>query len=254
MNQSRRLFIGGNWKSNGTLKLANELVTSLQTCEYNTDRCEVVVAPTFIHLSTVQSLLNNSSIIVSAQNVSSTGDGAFTGEISAQQLVDLGIQWTIIGHSERRHLFNETNEIVGKKVGLAQKAGLKVIACIGETLDQRTANQTQEVCFAQLDAIAKNVTNWDNIVIAYEPVWAIGTGKTATSDQIQPFHAELREWISKNVGEAQSQSIRIIYGGSVTDQNCNELITLPDVDGFLVGGASLKPQFNKIISSSLLKN
>ncbi|KAK8536130.1 hypothetical protein V6N13_009509 [Hibiscus sabdariffa] len=178
--------------------------------------------------------------------------GAFTGEISAEMLVNLSIPWVIIGHSERRALLKESNEFVGDKVAYALSQGLKVIACIGETLEERESGSTMAVVAAQTKAIADKVTNWDNVVLAYEPVWAIGTGKVATPAQAQDVHRELRKWLSENVSGAIAESTRIIYGGSVNGANCKELAAQPDVDGFLVGGASLKPEFVDIIKSATL--
>ncbi|KAK9755230.1 hypothetical protein RND81_01G011300 [Saponaria officinalis] len=168
-------------------------------------------------------------------------------------LVNLGINWVILGHSERRALLNETNEFVADKVAYALSQGLKVIACVGETLEQREAGTTMEVVAAQTKAIADLVTNWDNVVVAYEPVWAIGTGKVASPAQAQEVHLELRKWLKDNVGAEVAESTRIIYGGSVNGGNCKELAAQPDVDGFLVGGASLKPEFIEIVKSAEVK-
>ncbi|KHG20119.1 Triosephosphate isomerase, cytosolic [Gossypium arboreum] len=168
-------------------------------------------------------------------------------------LVNLSIPWVIIGHSERRALLNESNEFVGDKVAYALSQGLKVIACIGETLEERESGSTMAVVAAQTKAIAGKVTNWDNVVLAYEPVWAIGTGKVATPAQAQEVHCELRKWLHENVGGDIAASTRIIYGGSVNGANCKELAAQPDVDGFLVGGASLKPEFVDIIKAAMVK-
>lgn len=254
MNGNRKILIGGNWKSNGTVKFTQTHCNFLNTIEFDKERCEVVVSPTFVHILQAKSILDQSNVRVAAQNVSATNEGAFTGEISSQQLVDLGVNWTIIGHSERRQYYHETDEVVGKKVNIANKSGLNVIACIGEKLEEREANKTLEVCFSQLSAISKNVTKWSNVVIAYEPVWAIGTGKSATPEQVQEVHSALRKWLHDNVGDNESNSVRIIYGGSVTESNCKVLITLNDIDGFLVGGASLKEGFKAIIESYKFKN
>ncbi|TYI67266.1 hypothetical protein E1A91_D08G004800v1 [Gossypium mustelinum] len=168
-------------------------------------------------------------------------------------LVNLGIPWVIIGHSERRALLNESNEFVGDKVAYAVSQGVKAIACIGETLEQRESGSTMAVVAAQTKAIAEKVTNWENVVLAYEPVWAIGTGKVATPAQAQEVHCELRKWLNDNVNSEVAASTRIIYGGSVNGANCNELAAQPDVDGFLVGGASLKPEFVHIIKAATVK-
>lgn len=179
--------------------------------------------------------------------------GAYTGEIAPEQLADAGYKWTILGHSERRQLFGANDETVGKQVKAALNAGLNIIACCGETIEERKADQTMNVVTRQLTAIGSNVgnNNWDKIVIAYEPVWAIGTGVTATAKQAQEVHQQIRQWMQKNYGENIANSTRIIYGGSVNAKNCDELIAERDIDGFLVGGASLKgDEFATIITSS----
>ncbi|KAF5453552.1 hypothetical protein F2P56_028449 [Juglans regia] len=168
-------------------------------------------------------------------------------------LVNLGIPCVILGHSERRLLLNESNEFVGDKVAYALAQGLKVIACVGETLEQRESGSTMDVVAAQTKAIADRVSNWANVVLAYEPVWAIGTGKVATPAQAQGVHFELRKWLHANTSPEVAAATRIIYGGSVNGANCKELAAQPDVDGFLVGGASLKPEFIDIIKSAEVK-
>ncbi|KAJ6895465.1 hypothetical protein NC651_021845 [Populus alba x Populus x berolinensis] len=214
---------------------------------------EVVVSPPFVFLPVVKGLLRP-DFQVAAQNCWVRRGGAFTGEISAEMLVNLGIPCVILGHSERRSLLNESNEFVGDKVAYALSLGLKVIACVGETLQQRESGSTMAVVAAQTKAIAANVSYWDNVVLAYEPVWAIGTGKVATPAQAQEVHLELRKWLHDNVGAEVAASTRIIYGGSVNGANCKELAGQPDVDGFLVGGASLKPEFIDIIKSATVKS
>ncbi|XWS65992.1 hypothetical protein CRYUN_Cryun05aG0161800 [Craigia yunnanensis] len=213
---------------------------------------EVVVSPPFVFLPLVKSLLRP-DFHVAAQNCWVKKGGAFTGEVSAEMLVNLSIPWVIIGHSERRLILKELNEFVGDKVAYALGQGLKVIACIGETLEQREAGSTMEVVAAQTKAIAAKVSNWADVVLAYEPVWAFGTGKVATPAQAQEVHSELRKWLQGNVSPEVAASPRIIYGGSVTAANCKELAAQPDVDGFLVGGASLKPEFTDIIRSAEVK-
>ncbi|KAG2673472.1 hypothetical protein I3760_13G092200 [Carya illinoinensis] len=249
----RKFFVGGNWKCNGTGEEVKKIVTTLNEAEVpSEDVVEVVVSPPFVFLPLVKSLLR-SDFHVSAQNCWVRKGGAFTGEVSAEMLVNLGIPWVILGHSERRALLNESNEFVGDKVAYALSQGLKVIACVGETLEQRESGSTVAVVAAQTKAIADKVSNWENVVLAYEPVWAIGTGKVATPVQAQEVHVELRKWLHNNVGADVSASTRIIYGGSVNGANCKELATKPDVDGFLVGGASLKPEFIDIIKSATVK-
>lgn len=165
-------------------------------------------------------------------------------------LKDVGADWVIIGHSERRAIFGESDELVAEKTAFALAEGMKVIACIGETLQEREAGQTEAVVFRQMKAIAAQVKDWTNVVVAYEPVWAIGTGKTASPAQAQDVHAALRKWLVDNVSADVSASLRIQYGGSVTAANCRELGSQPDIDGFLVGGASLKPEFVQIVNAT----
>lgn len=164
-------------------------------------------------------------------------------------LKDVGVNWVILGHSERRTVFGEPDQLVADKVAHALEAGLKVIACIGETLQEREANKTEEVVFRQTKAIAAAIKDWSKVVLAYEPVWAIGTGKTATPQQAQDVHQSLRQWLKDNVSAEVADSVRIQYGGSVTSANCKELAQQQDIDGFLVGGASLKPEFINIINA-----
>jgi len=210
---------------------------------------EVVVGCPAIYLEFARAGLP-ATIGVAAQNCYKVAKGAFTGEISPAMIKDVGCEWAIIGHSERRAIFGESDQLVAEKVTHALESGLKVIACIGETLEEREAGKTEEVVFRQTKAIVGGVgADWTNVVIAYEPVWAIGTGKTATPQQAQDVHNSLRKWLSANVSEAVASSVRIQYGGSVTAANAKELAACPDIDGFLVGGASLKPEFIDIINA-----
>lgn len=164
-------------------------------------------------------------------------------------LKDVGATWVILGHSERRQIFGESDELIAQKIVHALEQGLKVIACIGETLEEREAGKTNEIVFRQMKAFTDVVKDWSNVVLAYEPVWAIGTGKTATPQQAQDVHAALRKWLIDNVSADVSATLRIQYGGSVTAANCKELAAKPDIDGFLVGGASLKPEFVNIVNA-----
>lgn len=209
---------------------------------------EVVVAPPMLYLAQVVADITK-NVAVSAQNCYKATKGAFTGEISPEMIKDVGGKWVILGHSERRHIFGESDELIGQKVGHALTSCISVIACVGELLSERENNVTSEVIFRQMGAIAANVSDWNKVVIAYEPVWAIGTGKTATPDQAQDVHDLTRKWLKDNVSSDIANSVRIIYGGSVNAKNCRELATRPDVDGFLVGGASLKPEFIEIINA-----
>lgn len=185
------------------------------------------------------------------------GYGAYTGEVSADMLMDFGVTWTIVGHSERRVGFGmpgEPNELVGRKTASALGAGMSVIACIGEHLSDRENGFTLDVLSRQLSAIAAHLTveDWSRVVIAYEPVWAIGTGKVATPEQAEETHHDIRQWISIHVSESVADSVRIIYGGSVKANNCKSLIAKPNIDGFLVGGASLLPEFVDIMKVHFL--
>lgn len=245
---SKKIFIGGNWKCNGDSKFIEQHVNFLNGLTFDENKCEVCVCPTMIHLQHVRKILND-KIIVSSQNVSMYDNGAYTGEVSAKLLKDINIHWTLIGHSERRQFFGDTEEVIGHKIKQALANGINVIACIGEKLNEREENKTMDVLITQLKTIVANTDDWNKVVIAYEPVWAIGTGKTASPQQAQETHNDIRKWISQNVSEEVAAKLRIIYGGSVTDTNCNELILEKDIDGFLVGGASLKTGFKTIIES-----
>jgi len=196
----------------------------------------------------VQVLPND--VKVAAQNCYKAEKGAFTGELSTGMIKDCGANWVILGHSERRNVFGEDDKLIGEKVGFALQSGLSVIPCIGELLEEREAGTTNEVCFRQLKAIADNVSDWTRVVIAYEPVWAIGTGKTASPAQAQEVHAAIRNWLKDNVSAEVAEATRILYGGSVSAGNCRDLAACPDIDGSLVGGASLKPDFIEIINAT----
>jgi len=247
---TRQFFVGGNFKLNpASLSASDSLISVLNKAELDPNT-EVVICPPAIYLIPVKESIRK-EIKVAAQNCYFKESGAFTGEISPKQLVDAGIPYVLLGHSERRTLFHETSELVATKTRAALDAGLKIILCIGETLQEREAEKTAVVCQAQLKAVV-DVTkdaDWSKIVIAYEPVWAIGTGKVATSAQAQQAHADVRSYLAKAVSPAVANEIQILYGGSVTASNCKELATQQDVDGFLVGGASLKPEFADIINA-----
>jgi len=248
----RNYVIGGNWKSNGDVDFAVQHITEvLNKAEFDTKKVEVVIAPTDIHLTTVKSAVDK-KIQVSAQDVSQYGRGAYTGNVTADQLTDIGIKWTLTGHSERRTLFGETDKDVAVKTKIAIENGMNVMVCIGELLEEREAGKTMDVNARQLQAVVDELEEgqWGNVVIAYEPVWAIGTGKVATPDQAQETHAEIREWMAKNVSPEVAGAVRILYGGSVNGANSADLIEKPDIDGFLVGGASLKPEFSDIIKAA----
>lgn len=232
---------------NGNKKTIKDIVDNLNSADMD-PKTEVVVAPPTIYIDYTCGMINK-KIGVAAQNCYKVASGAFTGDISPAMIKDCNAGWVILGHSERRHVFGESDELIGQKVAHALEAGLSLIPCIGEKLEEREAGKTEEVVFHQLKAIADNVQDWKNVVIAYEPVWAIGTGKVATPEQAQDVHQKLREWLKKNVSEKVANTTRILYGGSVTAANCKELAKKPDIDGFLVGGASLKPEFVQIINA-----
>ncbi|KAA0710022.1 Triosephosphate isomerase A [Triplophysa tibetana] len=246
---ARKFFVGGNWKMNGDKESLGELIMTLNTASLH-DETEVVCGAPSIYLDYARSKLDR-RIGVAAQNCYKVPKGAFTGEISPAMIKDCGVDWVILGHSERRHVFGESDELIGQKVAHCLESDLSVIACIGEKLEEREAGTTEDVVFAQTKVIADNVKDWSGVVLAYEPVWAIGTGRTASPAQAQEVHEKLRGWLRANVSDAVADSVCIIYGGSVTAANCKELATQADVDGFLVGGASLKPEFVDIINARL---
>lgn len=243
----RKFFVGGNWKMNGSKSEIKGIVENLNSAQLN-DQTDIVVAPPAVYIEYTRGILNQ-NVRVAGQNSYKVAKGAFTGDISPQMLLDVGADWVILGHSERRNVFGEDDQLIADKVAFALESGLGVIACIGEKLEEREAGRTEEVVFQQTAAIAAKVTSWDKVVLAYEPVWAIGTGKTASPQQAQEVHAQLRNFLKEKVSEAVASSVRIIYGGSVTGGTCRELAKEADIDGFLVGGASLKPEFVQIINA-----
>jgi len=246
---TRRFFVGGNFKANGSLKSIESIVKNLNHAKLDPNTEVVIAPPSIFLLSTAASARNG--IKVSSQNVYDKPDGAWTGELTTKMLVEHNIEWCILGHSERRTIFKESSEFIADKTNSALHAGLKVILCIGETLEEREAGETLNVCCGQLKAVVDKIPDWTNVVIAYEPVWAIGTGKVATTEQAQEAHKGIRNWLVSSVSAETAEATRILYGGSVTEKNCKELATQPDIDGFLVGGASLKPAFVDIINSKL---
>lgn len=243
-------IVAANWKCNGSQQSIKELVNVFNGHQVDHD-VQCVVASTFLHLPLVQATLTNPKFVISAENAI-VKSGAYTGEVSLPILKDYNINWVILGHSERRTYYGETNEVVADKVGQSIKAGFMVIACIGETLQEREAGRTNAVVLAQLAAIAKVVpkSSWNQVVLAYEPVWAIGTGKVATPAQAQEVHHAIRAWVKGKVCPDVAAGLRILYGGSVTAKNAKELYQKPDINGFLVGGASLKPEFLQIIDAA----
>ena len=239
----RKKIVAGNWKMNMNLQdgiaLAKELNETLTAEKPN---CGVVICTPFIHLASIAQFLNQDIIGLGAENCADKEKGAFTGEVSAEMVKSTGAQYVILGHSERREYYKETPEILKEKVLLALKNGLKVIFCIGESLAEREANKQNEVCKAELEGSVFNLTaeEFKNIVIAYEPIWAIGTGKTATAEQAEEIHAFIRSCVAEKYGEAVADETSILYGGSCKASNAPELFAKPDIDGGLIGGASLK--------------
>lgn len=255
MLNARKFFIGGNWKANGTPESVRQLIADLNDGEVEPDTSkdvEVVCAPPFAYLSEVRKSLRG-DYAVAAQNLWNRAPGAWTGEIPAQMLKDMGIDWVIVGHSERRQHCGESSQVVADKTRFAIDASLQTITCIGETLGEREAGNTFDVLAEQLEPIAAALSEeeWASVVLAYEPVWAIGTGLVATSAQAEESHAYIRRWLRDNVSESVAESVRILYGGSVNDANSEELGRMPNIDGYLVGGASLKAgAFTTIVNSA----
>jgi triosephosphate isomerase len=238
---ARKPLIAGNWKMFKTADEAAKTARQLVSLVKNEKDVEVMVAPAFTALSSVAEATADSPVMLGAQNIFWEKEGAFTGEISPSMLVSVGCQYVIIGHSERRQYFSETDETVNKKIGAAIDAGLFPVLCIGETNTEREAKKTLPILEMQMkNGLAGLTANaLSSLVIAYEPVWAIGTGKAATAQIAQDTHAFIRTWIENNFGNSLAKSIRILYGGSVKPDNVKELMDQPDIDGALVGGASL---------------
>lgn len=239
----RTPLIVGNWKMNKTIREAVELATKLKTELKGVTGREIVVCPPYIALFAVMEVVKDSNIKLGAQDVCWEKEGAFTGEVSPIMLFDVGCKYVIVGHSERRKYLNETDELINKKLKCAIKFGLIPILCIGETLEERESGLTYGVIKNQLINCLKDITSQEieKIVIAYEPVWAIGTGKTATPQQAEEAQSFIRNLLSQNYSSIISENIRILYGGSITPQNFPEIMAMENVDGGLVGGASLDP-------------
>lgn len=239
----RRKFVAGNWKMNTLGQSAVELARVLaQALPQAMPQVQVAVCPPFPYLATVGAALAGSAVELGAQNVSHEKPGAFTGEIALEMLRDLGCRWVILGHSERRLIMGESDSLISKKVAAALAGAVPAILCVGETLAQREAGQTEAVLDSQMQGSLAGVdpAAMNQVVIAYEPVWAIGTGVTATTQQAQSAHAHLRSWLATRYNPSVAEQTRILYGGSVKPDNAQSLLGQPDVDGALVGGASLK--------------
>lgn len=249
----RKYVIAGNWKMNKELteavQLASELKAELNGKELNAD---VIISPPFVNLEAVNSIIKDSSIKLAAQNIHFADSGAFTGEISAQMIKSVGCQYVILGHSERRTIFGETDEVINKKIHQALNNGVTPILCCGESLEERENGTTFNVIEAQIKAGLKDleIPNIAKMIIAYEPIWAIGTGKTASPEQAQDVHAFIRKLLAELSNEEVANNITIQYGGSVKPANAKELLSKPDIDGALVGGACLNADsFRDIILS-----
>ena len=250
----RTPIIAGNWKLNNTISEAVELTTAIKHLTADTTDVEIIVAPTFTALAAVYEVIKDSNISLAAQDVYWEHSGAFTGEISPPMLKDVGCEYVIIGHSERRQFFAETNESVHLKTKAALTADLKPIICIGEQLEDREAGNTEKIIENHVSGGIKDLSAEQMLscTIAYEPVWAIGTGKTATPKQAQDVHAYIRQLISETYTDEIANQVRIQYGGSVKPENAAELMSQPDVDGALVGGASLQAaSFAQIVKNSI---
>lgn len=239
----RRPMVAGNWKMHGTRASVATLLDGIQSGMGNVRNCDVAVCPPFVFLPQVQSQLKGSSVVWGAQNLSHEKSGAFTGEISAEMLVEVGCRCVIVGHSERRALYSEPDALVAQKYAAAQAAGLTPIFCVGELLEERESGATESVVARQLDAVlsTSGAASLARAIIAYEPVWAIGTGRTASPQQAQDVHAFIRARIRSQDAKV-ADGVRILYGGSVKASNAAEIFGMADVDGGLIGGASLKAE------------
>jgi len=253
----RKKLVAGNWKMNKTFLTSKELITELieKLTKEDLEKVDVIICPPFTAIYSAKELIEGSGLKLGAQNVFHKDDGAFTGEISASMLKSLNCNYVIIGHSERRQFFNETNHLINLKVKNAIKNNLFVILCVGETLEEREENIHKKIVDEQVTLCLRDLSKEDvgkNIIIAYEPIWAIGTGKTATPEQANEMHIEIRKSLENIFGKDVADSIRILYGGSVNDKNSAELFAKSDIDGGLIGGASLKSDnFTSIVKSAL---
>ncbi|HMT91987.1 triose-phosphate isomerase [uncultured Thiothrix sp.] len=239
----RRILVAGNWKLNGNKASIQQLVTSIVAGVSDLTKVSIAVCAPYVYLPLTAELLSSSAVALGAQDVSEQDNGAFTGEVSAPMLLEVGCQYVIVGHSERRSLFGEKDADTARKFVAARKQGLIPILCLGESLTEREAGQTEAVVARQLDAVLalESVQALNDAVIAYEPVWAIGTGKTASPEQAQAVHAFIRERIAAQDAKVAAK-VQILYGGSVKSSNAAELFAMQDIDGGLIGGASLDAQ------------
>ena len=251
---ARKIFIAGNWKMNKTAAETAELASALKaSLAQFAGKCEIAVCPTFTSLATAVEILKGSNVKVGAQNIHWADNGAYTGEISGAMLKEIGVEYVIIGHSERRQYFGETDETVNQRIKAALKYGLKPIVCIGETLAEREGGVTNTVLEKQIRGAFADITaaDMDAVTIAYEPVWAIGTGKTATPEVAQETHAFIRSVLTALYGD-KAQDIVVQYGGSMKPENSGALVSKQDIDGGLIGGAALKADsFTALIQNAL---
>ncbi len=246
----RNKIVAGNWKMHFTLSEAVQWATDFKKIHKPHPRVNVIVAPPYVFLHDLEEMLRSMQIHIAAQNMHWEDEGAFTGEISAPMLVSMGVHKVILGHSERRMYFGETGEILRKKVNKALEHQMQVIFCVGEKLPEREAGKHFDTVRLQVEKSLFQLPShaWKNIMIAYEPVWAIGTGKTASPEQAQEMHAFIRQLLKEKYTEEVADQVHILYGGSVKPVNAREIFSQPDVDGGLIGGASLKPElFNEIV-------
>ena len=251
---SRKYLIAGNWKMNTTASETDDLISEINSLVGQQTQVQVCICPPFTSIQKGSSLVEQTEVLLGAQNMSAEPSGAFTGEISAEMLRDLYVNFVILGHSERRQYFGETNKSINLKVLAAVQNNLKPIYCIGETLEERESGKTLEVVKTQVNEGLANfpLSEVDNLVLAYEPVWAIGTGKTATDEMAQEVHAYVRGLLVDLFGDAASSGVRILYGGSMKPENALGLLSQPDVDGGLIGGASLNAKsFCSIVDSAI---
>ena len=254
MEKERKLIIAGNWKMNKTVAEALALVNGIKRELNSVKEVDVVVCPPFTALSEVSKAVLDSNIRLGAQNMSERNFGAFTGEICAGMLKEFSVRYVILGHSERRQYYSESDELINRKVLAAHAASIKPILCVGETLTERESRAMQNVLLTQVRSCVASLTKEQmaETIIAYEPVWAIGTGKTATSHQAEEAHAYIRGLIAKLFDDTTARRVRLQYGGSVKPANARELMSQPDVDGALVGGASLEERtFADIVKNSI---
>ncbi len=247
----RRPIVAANWKLNGSLEMAKSLVTAIDTHSHGLEGVDTVICPPYPYLGHVGNMISASNVYLGAQSIAEHERGAYTGEVSAEMVAEVGCRYAIVGHSERREYYGETDAIVAAKFLRIQAAGLMPILCVGESLQQREQGIMQDTIVKQVNAVVAQagIANMHNAVLAYEPIWAIGTGKSASPKQAQEVHAIIRAEIAKQSAEV-AEGLRILYGGSVKANNAVELFSQPDIDGGLVGGASLDAeQFNAIVAA-----